>query len=146
MNKVVEKLSLMASLMLFASLISLPLVAYAQTGVYTGTVTQNEGGISDQYDMVLDIQTKGKTVSGTTSFYLPNQKKLLVRYSFTGTKKGDALELHETETLEAQNINGYFCFKDMTLTVQGDVIKGNWRSENCKNAKGVIKLFKLKEM
>jgi len=124
-------------------------IASAQTrisGFYKGLITQNPGGLAQKYIMELNltIDNQGNAL-GTSFFKLVDSDEIFVKYSFTGFLQGDKLILTENSIDEEQNKEGfYFCYKIMEMRVlrKGHtyILEGSWKSTNCPNATGNIKI------
>jgi len=117
-------------------------------GLYRGLITQNSGGLSDQYYMELNItiQEDG-SILGASFFKLFEDRDVYVKYELVGKLQQEQMMLQETKIFEEQIYEGaYFCYKQMRLTIiyQADqyYLQGDWTSDNCPNAKGIIKLKK----
>lgn len=108
---------------------------FAQKMVFGGIATQNGGGLSNTYPMILEMKVSGTKVSGTSFFILPDGTAF-VQYQFKGTKSGNDLSLKEYKILKGSQISGNWLLKEMYLVISGNEIEGSWKDSGGSGAQG----------
>lgn len=116
--------TMLKSILLTLFLVPITLLSQDISGMWVGKIEQIEGGLVTNYKFRMDIQQKGKKVSGTSYVSIPDRPELFAEMTFTGKFDDGVLEFREDKVTRQEIIMLWeWCIKEGTLTL--DTIGGN---------------------
>lgn len=114
---------------------------FAQKMTFSGIATQQSGGISNYYPMVLELNKKGDKITGT-SFFITPDGTAFVSYKLKGVQAANTLQLNEYKIVKGTQISGSWILKDMTLqlvdAVDGKRLEGQWKDSKGSSLSGTF--------
>ncbi|MCU0514857.1 MAG: hypothetical protein MUE40_20065 [Anaerolineae bacterium] len=101
-------------------------------GAWYGMIYQQPGALSSYYDLRVTFTQDGDQISGTARVNVTGDSTEYGVMSLTGYRDGDTLHYTETGLLESGlSPDWRWCFKNATLTLNGDTLSGRWSSPGC---------------